>query len=346
MAAAPESEGPVIARAPPAPGVAVLRAMPAQATMDICGVGRVPLTLPQPESSASPEMTLPHLFRHARAAAWAPVLAALDVGQSERGRAAASVLRASGVDDEMTDDREVSTHARRLAAMAAQSTDTAVLQWAWALCQRVRSVPECLALTPQAVVRSDPDDGRLWLLLATHDPSEIDRAVRQAAQALRHGPLPSLLPSVEPLLPPGLPAYLQAEMLMQTLSAELEMSDNGVFAALQHCRSRPAARQVCLALAETLVARSSDLLGMALGRALGQRLGWPAARLAELKREQEALDSALLTPALELIYTCDSVEQRSAWMRDRAVHGERASLQRRRSSLLLSAPSSPGAASR
>jgi hypothetical protein len=324
-----------------------------EVTLEICEVGRVTVKLPPPGEAPAAEETFPHLFEHAQNAAWPQVLATLEGAADEVSRAAAAVLRVTRVADPgprepPLDNAATGEALQRLALLAQQSRHTAVLQWAWALCTQRAPAPACQGLSPQAVLDSAPDDGRLWVNLASTlaDPDEREQALRRAAEAPRYGPGPSLLPAVQAALPPGLPAHVRMMLLMQTLMADLQLLDSYFSFLVQHCRSHPEARPTCLALAETMSARGPDLLTMAVGRRIGQTLGWPEERVAGLQRAQQALQSAHILPDPTILFSCSSIQRTTAWLEDRAQNGERAALQRLAREKALSAPAAPGAASR
>lgn len=321
--------------------------------LEICDVGRVTVKLPPPGAAPAAEQTFPHLFEHAQSAAWPQVLTTLDGAADEVSRAAAAVLRVTRVADpgqrELPFDNATTGDAlQRLALLAQQSRHTAVLQWAWTLCTQRTPAPACLGLSPRAVLDSAPDDGRLWVNLASTlaDPDEREQALRRAAEAPRYGPGPSLLPAVQAALPPGLPAHVRMMFLMQTLMADLQLLDGYFSFLVQHCRSHPEARPTCLALAETMSTRGPDLLTMAIGRRIGQNLGWPEERVGGLQRDQQTLQSAHFLPEPTVLFSCGSIQRTTAWLEDRAQNGERAALQRLAREKALSAPAAPGAASR
>lgn len=317
---------------------------PTSLSLELCGVGRVSLKLSPHGQALPPDAALPHLFQHAHEAAWPQVLAALDKNPSERGRAAALVLRASGLPGAVHPDRTALV--RQLAQMAAHSPDPAVYQWAWTLCHRAQGQPECQALSPQGWAERAPNDLRGWLLLAQDDPAARPMALQRAAQARDVVALPPLTPWVDAAIPPGLPPYLRVDLLMQAVGVEAAFTDTAYFYALKHCVETPEARATCSALADNLAQRGSDSQSLSMARTIGRRVGWTPERVAAVEDIDKAVVQEFLPKDVTEVYSCSSVERYTAWFRDLAALGARAALQQRAAARKLSAPGSPIAASR
>ena len=102
-------------------------------------------------------------------------------------------------------------------------------------------------------------------------------------------------------------------------------------AALKYCSAAELRggnrRQTCEALADLLVSRGDTLLDLGVGRALGEKLGWPADRVAALRDEGLAL-MALQTEQLvtRQPYSCASVENLVAHYAEVARLGELATM--------------------
>lgn len=307
-----------------------------QTSLELCGIGNVPM--PRRISGREPESfeLLPGpLGQWARAEAWPRVLAAMQASPLERARAAALVLQASGLLDAAASPAALSARpdtvpfVRQLALMAQGTRDAGVLQWALAVCAHEPGLAECQALSAADLVAMAPEDGRSWLLLAAADPARREEALRRVAQAPVLRGTPTLASAMSP--PPGLPPYLWLEMLGQVHGVEAAFMDTSMFAALRYCRAAgDDGRAVCLALADALALRGSDLMSLSVARSLGQSLGWPAARLAELKlTEEQLVAQVLLVEDTTQPYSCANVERVLSWVTDWGLLGEREALQRR-----------------
>jgi hypothetical protein len=74
-------------------------------------------------------------------------------------------------------------------------------------------------------------------------------------------------------------------------------------------------RQQCADIAELFVARGTSLHDLSLGLALGQRVGWSAARLSALSLERDALSAVLLqqiAPLSASLFNCDTLQREQA----------------------------------
>lgn len=307
-----------------------------QTSLELCGIGNVPMPRRISGREAESFELLPGpLGQWARAEAWPRVLAAMQASPLERARAAALVLQASGLLDDAASPAALSARhdtvpfARQLALMAHGTRDAGVLQWALAVCAREPGLAECQTLSAADLVAMAPEDGRSWLLLAAAEPARREEAMRRVAQAPVLSSRPTLASAMSP--PPGLPPYLWLEMLVQFIGVEATFMDTSMLAVLRYCRAvGDDGRAVCLALADTLALRGSDLMSLSVARSLGQSLGWPAARLAELKlAEAQLIAQALLVHQTTQPYSCANVERVLSWVTDWGLLGEREALQRR-----------------
>lgn len=334
-------------QATPAAEKAAVR--PKQMTLELCGIGRMSILLPSDEAEGARRELLPRpLGQYARAEAWDRIMSTLDASLADRERAAAMVLRASGLlDGEATAallarQPRTTAHVQQLATLARQTRDAGVLQWALAVCEREPALEACLALSPRDLVALAPQDGRNWLLLAAVDAGRRDEALRRAAQAPTIGSAPSLLAAIEAALPADLPPYLRHELQLQALGFELALPDPTLIVATKHChRTAPAGDATCSLLAEALQQRGPDLLAMFVGRKMGERLGWPAARVTATKAEEARLRAQFPKAATDQPYGCAEVGRMRNYLLDRAAVGERAALQRR----MTAAASAPPVAS-
>lgn len=322
--------------APPQAPAAASAARPSQITLDLCGVGPVPVRLPPPGAADPSFELLPRpLGQHARAEAWARVLDAMDASPTERNRAAALVLRASGLFEAETSPLvqampDTTPFVRQLAALAQGTRDAGVLQWALAVCERTPRLAECQALSVRELVVLAPEDGRNWLLLAAADAAGRDEALRRAASAPVIAAMPSLTPAIEAAAAADLPPYLLQDLLVHAVGVEAAQVNSRLFSALRHCREATGERRgTCLALADALQLRGPELTELGVAAGLGKRLGWSPDRVAAAKAEQLSLMAQIPRFDMDQPYGCANVERTRDWLRERATLGERATLQRR-----------------
>ena len=323
--------------AAPRASSAAAEAGPAGTRLDLCGVGPLPIRPPAKGSGPQSFEILPGPMGHlARVEAWRRVLTAMELDPSEHSRAAALVLRASGLLElEATSNfanralQDGLPHVLELARQAAGTRDAAVLQWALSLCERAPNAVECQALSVQQLVALAPDNGRNWLLLGKAYPQRQDEALQRAAAAPVIRSLPPLWPAVQAALPAGLPPYLMLDLAVQTIGIHAGLPDSAsmnVFSACQ--RPRAAARAACMALADALHQRGQSLITVGIGVALGKRAGWPAEKVAAAEAESSDLMQASESLLAEQPYSCDSVQRVLVWMRDTAQFGEAPTLRR------------------
>ncbi len=311
---------------------------PTQVTLELCGVGRMPISLPRDSGNEARWELLPRaLGQYARTEAWARIVGTLDASPVERERAAAMVLRASGLlqaeaaPATLLQRSDTTPHVQQLATLARQTRDAGVLQWALALCEREPALEACKALTPRDLVALAPQDGRSWLLLAAADADRREEALQRAARAPAISSLPSLAAAVNSAAPASLPPYLRHELQLQALGVELALGDGLPLSfASRHCR-QPAnqSQSTCAAVAQALQERGPDLLAMVIGRRMGEVQGWSAARVAAAKDEETHLQAAFPDLATDQPYGCATVGRMRDWLLDRGALGERAALQRR-----------------
>lgn len=299
--------------------------------LDLCGVGPVTVRLlPAGSSGSSPELLPRPLRELPRLEAWTKVLATMEADPSERSRAAALVLRAWGLPGGQEPTFTSSSlsgmepYARQLASMAANTRDVGVLQWAMSLCELTPRVFECSALSAEQLVLLEPDDGRHWLRLAAESPQRGNEALLRAVAAPKIGSQQPLLPAVDAALPTGVPPYIQHDLLMQAHAIGLRSVDGGLMFAAKFCpRQGGESSTICAALADALHDRGTDLITHGVGRALGERSGWPADRVAASRAAQTALMESTFDPLFsEQPFSCATVQSSNALLRDLAQFGE------------------------
>lgn len=322
---------------------------PTQLALELCGIGRMSIALPDETEGERWELLPRPLGQYARAEAWDRITSTLDASPVDRERAAAMVLRASGLLDgeaaatQLARQSQTTAHVQQLAMLARQTRDVGVLQWALAICQREPALEACVALSPRDLVALAPQDGRNWLLLAAADAGRREEALRRAAQAPTIGSAPSLMVPIEAALPADLPPYLRHELQLQALGFEFALPDPSLSAAASHCRRAEQNRSsTCGLLAEALQQRGPDLLAMVIGRKIGEGQGWAPTRVAAAKAEEDRLQAQFPGLTTDQPYGCAEVGRMRNYLLDRAAVGERAALQRQVAAA-ASAPSAAGA---
>jgi hypothetical protein len=378
---------PPVPAAPPPPLRAEARPPTAPApppVFDLCGVGRMPMPVPIPvpglasapggawpadaataaaeagETLAPGDPLPPSLGRLARAEAWPLLLAQLDAGD-EGGRAAAWVLRASGLMDMDTTpgwpgpdagaaaalDRRAPVEA--LAQLAADSRDAGIHRWALALCERQRHLEQgpgaataaagpgwlggsaCERLSAHDLAELDPDDAHGWLVRAHAAADEAARtlALQRAATAARWRTTPpGLIERVDAAWPESLPGYLRSELLLRALGAELSIAEGAPVALLRHCRGSTGTDRapLCSDLATMAAERGDSLIALVLGARLGQEAGWPGERVQALRDEFTRLQARAAALESDQPWSCREVARLRGFLRLRADEGELAAL--------------------
>jgi hypothetical protein len=305
-------------------------------SLELCGVGRVSLPEP-PVGSAGFELLPRPLGADARAAAWPRVLARLDASPALRDRAAALVLRASGLLDadasltQVPQPRADTAPAlQALVELARRERDPAVMRWALQLCDRALAAPACQGLTPRDLLALAPDDAAAWLRLAQTEPAAAPEAfAAAAAPSSRYVTSNFDLPAiVDAAFPPELPGYLRLDLAVAAIGIEMGFLSNPPIDVARRCQrlaaTDQAARSECAALATMLVERSDSLIALTVGRAIGERLqAWPAERLAAIKAE-EAREQARSMGLIEGrgAYGCEGISRLRDFMVQRARTGE------------------------
>jgi len=277
------------------------------------------------------------------------VLAAMDdTAQPDRVRAAAQVLRASGmlhaeatpVPAAPAPVAETAAATRALARLARRSDDATVMSWALAVCSRqTQASADCKRISARDLARLAPDDAQSWLAVAAMPGLPIagqELALQKAGQAARFGGQDQQLPlALDSAWPTELPGYLRPEILVAALGVELGLGLPFLQMTAAMCGrdalQNDGRRASCEAMARQMQAQGRTLLAAGLARGLGQRLGWPEAELAAMAEESKSLFQAVpQTAEVDQPYSCDAVEDTRQWFQAIARDGELAELRRRR----------------
>jgi hypothetical protein len=318
-ASAPAPAAPIVASTRPlarvatAPSTASAPRKPGPGEIEICGIGIVKAG--SGEGSAA-ELAQQRRSSPTRAAWQAALLAHADV------RVRAAGLRIAGGAD---------TH-DKLARLAADSRDPLVYTLAMNACQpmgRVSNPGACQLLSHEQWVTIDPDNAFPWLQLADAavarrtDPSEaLHRAAQAKVLKSYAGALHGLVMSAQPPNTPVLDRMLMSFDAADASSGAPSFGPVTAFCAAAVLRDVNR-RQTCEALAALFVERGDSLVELALGRAIGERLGWPAERLAALRDERDALLALQVErPAGVEPLSCAALEKQTAYFADVARRGE------------------------
>jgi hypothetical protein len=290
-----------------APGLMASIAAAGFGVEDVCGVGPVPRRW----TAASPgdermSLTL------SMADAGQPSTAAIDeLVQSLRD---ASRPRRQGAAWVM--QREVPA-AEALAQLTLSSHDPVIAHWAVSTCWAAdpRGRPPCTALA-RRWAQLEPDNAAAWLAVLDGDPDAEAEVMQRVALATRFDEhVGEVLREAAQAAPVTWPAAVRLKVLRHAAAGDFR----GVASyapLLQHCAPARLAdgdrRQRCEAATELLLAQGRTLVAHAFGLRLAERLAWPEARLAPLRRKQGRMDSAALAQAQRRqgpgAWSCASVE--------------------------------------
>jgi hypothetical protein len=220
-----------------------------------------------------------------------------------------------------------------LAQMAVATRSPAVYTLAWRAC-RASPGGACQMLSTRQLATLDPNNADAWLEVASEadqhgETGLVDEALYRASKAttadLRWGQVSALALRN---LPPGTPAIERRAVMARAEAIESALAMPGLKTLMQHCDAnavRDGNRlQVCADIAELLSKRSTTLLDMAIGQALGARVGWPAERLQALRLERDAMSQALkpMAAAPGTEWSCAQIERETRWVLDMSQFGE------------------------
>jgi hypothetical protein len=299
--------------------------------IDVCGLGKV--AVPQGDWQATAGLL--NAATRKTAQRW---LAAMLDSNDVRARAMGLMLEAQ-IDNDDIGRHPMSERTRdALEQLATDTGDPAVYAIALAACNfgfRMGS-GGCRQVTLNNWAALDPDNAVPWLLLAGEarrrgDVSGESADFTRAAQATRVTPyIDSLDAFAAPLLPADATPLDEAALGLDVFSMGLARWPPYSSAALQFCsvvslQGDDTVRARCNSLAELFVAHAGNLLDLGIGRALGERLGWPADRVQDLKLLRDAIlevENEAVPQAPQTQWSCDGVSRLNAWMRERRQLGE------------------------
>lgn len=296
------------------------------AKAEICGSEHAPLDTTDPFAVAR----YLEAMTHAMAQRW---LAALRDSDDTRERAAGLLLEgtlpANGQALPLPDATR-----NALVEFAVGAGDPLVYAFAWNACSRPGGdAPDsaCAQLSLATWVRLDADNAVPWLLLAgkardQHDAVAEADAFEHAAAAHRVDSYrTSLLKLAAPALPQDASALTRWYLGLTAVGVEAGMRLPYAHEALLECAAAGTTRPQCAALAEMMVAKATTLDDLGMGARVGALAGWPAARVAAVIEERDALEQALAqaTPTpVEEQWSCDGVRLGNAYLTERVKTDE------------------------
>lgn len=300
--------------------------------VDICGIGirsGEALAVPDaaPDASASlPQLTIApqRLVETGLPELWRRLGEAMRNSLDPRQQAAALIMNLPA-DGKYFHAAVVGEQLRQLAL---RSKDPLILQWAFSRC-RANEGANCPHALARQWVRTEPGNLMSWLALLADEPAAQAEALHGMALArfvdIRAGQLQY---QVDTAIPDDMPPYLRMSAVIQAVGVDAALLAN-LSALSRLCGASATADanryQQCDAIAHVMVDHGRDLLTLAFGRRLAERLGWPADRLRQLNDEVASLSGlAAAKPGIDLAqpYSCESIASLRQWVKSLAVNGE------------------------
>jgi hypothetical protein len=223
----------------------------------------------------------------------------------------------------------------RIATIAAASTDSDVYALGYFACSTpVRRAEEgqCAQISAAQWTRLEPDNALPWLYVAGEAAARGD--VAGQAEAYFRASRARLDDSKWTVFAPLLDTRLLPEP-SQDLRDVLGVSAIGMavanplpnyqglkFFCSQAALADPNRRQVCDDLADMLTARSDTLLGLMIGRTLGERLGWSPDHLNVLRDRIDANMQIEQDTAGIDTESCEARQSLRQWVTDALRYGE------------------------
>jgi hypothetical protein len=236
----------------------------------------------------------------------------------------------SGRSDEIQKQQRVAA-AEPLISLALAGRDPDIYAAASYACNLATN-GSCAAITSRwAAV--DPDNAAAWAIVAsaatTRDDVETrDHALRQAAAAGKYDlRFPSMAALTDVDFVKAQPILMQAQIGNHAfgLLASAALVQSSAMTNLCLRSSLDEARKaLCGTLAEKMLAANNDVLGLSVAIAVGEKIGWNAARMQELRNEK-SLVMGLLHEMMDVKnpYSCENLTKHNQWLQRTLAHGER-----------------------
>ena len=298
---------------------AAAAAMAASATIppneaEICGVGRV-----KADDSGAPLKL--DVIQQAAQQARERLLPVLASDADETVRALGLFLQSTGSSSASEAAVPAGASARdALARMAVATRSPKTYGLAIRACQGQRGEGACQMLSAEQWVQLDPGNAMLWLQAATDAQVRSDAAaVAEALYRASHATTADWYAgSIASMALAKLPTDVRLPERGALAAELLTLQANGVtphLVASQYCSVTAVhdsnRQQVCSALAEVLAQKGSTLTDAGLSATIGQRVGWPAERVAAARDEVSALSQLQKqsVPAPNSAWSCASMIQ-------------------------------------
>jgi hypothetical protein len=323
-----DSEAPVVMRARVMTGKP--RAASPATTLDICGLGKVPLDTSDPSAA---DRYIDGLTAKARSRWLATLLDSDDIRARAAGLLLQRWLTASGPVQPIAEQTRDA-----LVQLAVGAGDPAVYAMAVYACDTYSELSpsgSCQQITLQHWSAIDADNAVPWLLLAgkahtANDVATEAAAFGHAAGAHRADAYNFSLYSVTESALPGDVTPLERWILgIALIGIESATGSLQYGIASRHCSTAamqdPELRQQCDALAGLLVSKGTTLLDQSVGTIIGTRAGWPQRRTASLVEEHDALMQVVLQTApgdSDDMWSCEAVQRGNAYLAQRLRLGE------------------------
>ena len=259
---------------------------------EICGVGRV-----KADDSGAP-LNLEAIQRAAQQAR-ERLLPVLANDADETARAVGLFLQSTGRSSATDATLPAGASARdALARMAVATRSPQTYGLAIRACQGQRGDGACQMLSAEQWVQLDPGNAMPWLQVATDaqvrgDAAAVAEALYRASNATTAD---SYAGSFASLALAKLPADVRLPERGALAAELLTLQANGAtphLVASQYCSVTAVhdsnRQQVCSALAEVLARKGGTLTDASLSATIGQRVGWPAERVAAARDEVSAM---------------------------------------------------------
>jgi len=192
-----------------------------------------------------------------------------------------------------------------LARLAADSADPAVYEMALLTCGKAQTrsgVSGCDGISATRWTEIDPDNAVSWLTSAS-EAKQLNDTVNEALDLHRAAASQrfdnystSLLAMAQPAMPKDLTRleeyYLDVDVIGVASAMVLPYGR-----AIQDCQAASGSdgdSNDCDRIAERMVADGRTMIDLAIASHLGEKAGWPAQRLSDLKRERAALTMVAL----------------------------------------------------
>jgi hypothetical protein len=220
----------------------------------------------------------------------------------------------------------------QLARLAAASRDSLVISWAVNLCE---SKPACSGLA-RTWTQIEPANAAAWLALEQSEPA-ASAEVRAGLVAAKHFSLRvgALVHEAMQAVPTDAAPYLRFQLAILFIGYDIAASIPNLRPLMALCTPVPprgSERQATCSAVATMVTEHSDtVLGRAIGTRMGERAGWPASRVAELRAEENRLNAVMYESPMDMEQpmSCKSVERVMRFVQERGELGELAYLRKK-----------------